>query len=234
MQRVFSAAFTHTRRRCLAALAPSRKLSVAVTVFQQPRLLMPKEVTWTGVANRSCCSLRAAAAHFSSYVGASTEEEEGDAIVYLAEEELQQQYHSRIVRRLENDAYDAAVEVYEEMLMDCVKPLPDTLVEIIFYSPTISDALDVLQDSIRGGDRPSVLVYNEILRRCSDAKLQYTALRLLQEMERFNIEPDVDTYCWIIRTIGSLLHLTTAAFVPWWMNCFLFIDVVLPTTYVRG
>ena len=205
MQRMFSAAVTHARRRCLAALPPSRNRSAAVTTVQQPSLLLRNGVTWTSVVNQPRCSFRATAAHFSSQPEVSTEEEE-DAIVYLAEEELQQQYHSRIVRRLENDAYDAAMEVYEEMRLDCVKPLPDTLVEIIFYSPTISDALDVLQDSIRGGDRPSVLVYNEILRRCSDAKLQYTALRLLQEMERFNIEPDVDTYCWIIRTIGELLN----------------------------
>lgn len=139
---------------------------------------------------------------------------EEDPVVYLAEEELQKQYHDKILRRLEAGYFDQAMEVYEEAEAERVQALPETRVEMIYYSPSISDALDILQDMNRNGDRPSVVVYNEVLKRCSEHKLEYTALRLLREMEKYGIEPNADSYSWVIRTIGALWLMRPFGTVP--------------------
>jgi pentatricopeptide repeat protein len=183
-------------------------------------------------------------------------------VAFIEESGMQRAYHLRIMKMLETGNFAAANELYEEMQADGVKPSAETRVELIFYSPVISDALDFLTDMNRSGDRPSVAVcvcrhfrliafefvgnnretessrekttennkqsrvadkmlsdstphmrirYNEILRRCAECKLEYTATRLLREMERLGVEPDVNTYCLVIRTIGACFVVSLCA-----------------------
>ena len=129
-------------------------------------------------------------------------EEEDDGGVCMAQDA--EQYHFAIEQRLvEYEDFDGAMKIYEQMMNDCIKPLAETRIELVFYSPTVSDCLAILRDMNSSGDRPSTDVYNDVLRRCADCSLEYTARRMLAEMERFGVEPDVTTFCSVIRAIGE-------------------------------